>query len=97
MARIIKERQKREIKPIEEQLQSCLDILIPEGGSRESLCEKEQVYYTRIDNLIELLKSFEGFFEALFPFIQERNIGEARQLIDMALQLSQEMEKNTES
>lgn len=89
MARIIKERQKREIKPIEEQLQSCLDILVHEDVLKESLSEKEREYYNRIDSLIELLRTFEDFFEALFPFIQERNMDEARQLIDMALQLSE--------
>ena len=89
MARIIKERQKREINPIEEHLQSCLDILVQGEVSKESLSEKEREYYNRIDNLIALLSTFEDFFEALFPFIQEHNMNEARQLIDMALQLSE--------
>ena len=89
MARIIKERQKREIKPIEEQLQSCLDILVQGDTQKELLSEKEREYYNRIDNLIELLRTFEDFFEALFPFIQEKNMDDARQLIDMALQLSE--------
>lgn len=90
MARIIKERQKREIKPVQEQLQSCLDILITEGTTKDALCEKELEYYDRIDNLIGLLQTFEGFFDALFPFIQEHNMEEARQLIDMALKLSED-------
>ncbi|MBX2822779.1 MAG: hypothetical protein KTR29_23985 [Rhodothermaceae bacterium] len=89
MARIIKERQKREIKPIEEHLQACLDILTRDVSSEANLSGKEREYYKRIDNLIELLSTFEGFFEALFPFIQEKNMEEARQLINMALQLSE--------
>ena len=91
MARIIKERQKREIKPVQEQLQSCLHILVDEGEDdpAKTLNEAEFMYYKRIENLIELLKTFEGFFDALFPFIQERNMQEARQLIEMAMQLSE--------
>ena len=91
MARIIKERQKREIKPIQEQLQSCLQILTDEGDTyqHDALTEAERTHYERIDNLVELLKTFEGFFDALFPFIQEQNMNEARKLIEMAQQLSE--------
>ena len=99
MARIVKERQKREIKPIEEQLHASLKLLSPlaSAGDTKELSETELQYYHRIDNLIELLKTFEEFFDALFPFIQEQNMEEARQLIEMARQLSAESEKNEDA
>jgi DNA-binding transcriptional regulator GbsR (MarR family) len=94
-ARVIKEREKREIQPVMQQLQECREILqcnesAPESvkanrsSEMDSLSEKERLFCGRIDNLIELMEVFEGFSRALFPFIQERSIAEAKQLIEIA-------------
>lgn len=104
-ARVIKEREKREIQPVMQQLQECREVLLDSNddtkgkesslsGSQKSIedfSEKEQQFCTRIDNLIELMEVFEGFSKALFPFIQERSIAEAKQLIQMAGGLSGSM------
>ncbi len=108
-ARVIKEREKREIQPVMQQLQECREVLLCGDGdtkSKESslpdaqksiddFSEKEQQFCTRIDNLIELMEVFEGFSKALFPFIQERSIAEAKQLIQMAGGLSGSMFQDT--
>ena len=83
-ARVVEERKKREIQPVMQQLQECREILI-QGGV---LSEKERQFCERIDNLIELMEVFEGFTKALFPFIQEHSLAEARQLIELGSRLT---------
>ena len=100
-ARVIKEREKREIQPVMQQLQECREMLLCGDGqdkdnpeahkSADDFSKKEQQFCERIDNLIELMEVFEGFSKALFPFIQERSISEAKQLIQMAGGLSGSM------
>ena len=100
MIRIIKERQKREITPVQEQLQRCLDILAcgsEEGHDLEQLNEVETQYYHRIDNLIELLKVFDSLFENLFRLVQEYNMDEARDLISGLEQMAQDIDRPTPS
>ncbi len=103
-ARVIKEREKREIQPVMQQLQECREILLCSDSdpgadedvvrsssrvsSPEALSEKERQFCERIDNLIELMEVFEGFSRALFPFIQQHSIAEAKQLIELAGNLS---------
>ena len=79
-ARVVKERERREILPVMQQLQECREILV---GEEEALSDKEQQFCDRIDNLIELMEVFEGFSRALFPFIQNRSIADAKQLIEI--------------
>ncbi len=96
-ARIIKERQKREIKPIKDQLQHCLDILNCGEGGQPSTLETsliEQQFHERIETLLELMKMFEEIFDTLFPFVQERNMREAKQFINLVRQLTVDAEEN---
>lgn len=80
-ARVIKEREKREIQPVMQQLQACREILVKEN--KEGLTEKEREFCGRMDNLIELMEVFEGFSRTLFPFIQGRSLTDAKQLIQL--------------
>lgn len=82
---IIKERQRREVKPIQDQLQECRDML---GASERSECDElstqNQTLCHRFENLIELVDVFEGFSAALLPHVQEHNDEAIRQFIEMA-------------
>ena len=69
-AQIIKERERREIQPVMQQLQECRDLLTAAGTA---LPEKERVFGERIEKLMQLMEVFEGFSRALLPFIQEEN------------------------
>ncbi len=83
-ARIIKEREKREIQPVMQQLQECRKMLV---AGEETVGAPERQFGERIDNLIELMQVFEGFTQALFPFIKERSMSDARELIELARNL----------
>lgn len=82
---IIRERERREIKPVVEQLQECRDLLT---GSSEMPCdssgdEQEKRFCERIDNLIRLMLVFEGLSRTLLPFIQVGNAELLQQLVTM--------------
>lgn len=81
--RVVKERQKRELQPVKQQLIGCREIL--DDGSREvDLTPDEKMFSERIGNLIDLLEVFEGFSESLLPFVQGRSVEEAKQLLELA-------------
>jgi DNA-binding transcriptional regulator GbsR (MarR family) len=71
-AQIIKERERREIKPVKQQLRECRDILA-EGQECDALEPLDAQLCRRIDNLVQLMEVFEGFSRALLPFLEERN------------------------
>ncbi|MEZ4700097.1 MAG: hypothetical protein R2834_07185 [Rhodothermales bacterium] len=84
-ARVIREREKREIQPVMQQLQECRKMLVTtEEGACESPDDNERQFCERIDNLIDLMQVFEGFSQALFPFIKERSMSDAKELIELA-------------
>ena len=90
-AQIIKERQRREIKPVKQQLQACRDRLLEdEGEAREELDERARVFCERIDNLVNLVEVFEGFSQTLLPFVKKRNIQKLRQFLQFAEALQAE-------
>ncbi len=93
-ARVVKEREKREIQPVMQQLQACREILVQDDEA--GLSEKEKEFCGRIDNLIELMEVFEGFSKALFPFIQKRSISEAKQLIELGRNFVANADKDDE-
>ena len=80
--RIIREREKREIQPVMQELISCRSLLSLDDEA--SPTTEENQFKERIDNLIELMELFERFSEMLFPFIKETNLSDARQLIELA-------------
>lgn len=89
-AQIIKERERREIKPVREQLQECRDLLKKDEEECEDRPEREAQLCQRLENLMGLMEIFEGLFEALLPFVQEQNVPMMKRLIRLADALDEE-------
>ena len=89
-AQIIEERERREIKPVREQLRECRDLLKEDHERCEELPEREAQLCHRLENLMGLMEVFEGFFEALLPFVQEENVPMMKRLIRLADALEEE-------
>ena len=85
-AQIIRERERREIGPVMQQLQECRDTLAGEAGVEDcsTLSPQEQQFCERIENLMELMEVFDGFFQSLLPFVQKRNVPMIRQFVSLA-------------
>jgi DNA-binding transcriptional regulator GbsR (MarR family) len=84
-AQVIKERERREIKPVMQQLDECTDLLLEGRADRvEDLPEADQVLHRRLENLSELMDLFEGFSATLLPFVQRRDVDLIRQLMAFA-------------
>ncbi len=85
-AQIIKERERREIAPVTQQLQECRDLLAGQTNTQHcrTLGPQEQQFCERIENQMELMEVFDGFFQSLLPFVQKRNVPIIRQFIALA-------------
>ena len=68
-------------------LLECRTLLVGAEDPPAQLHGPEAQFCERIDNLIELMNVFEGFSDALFPFIQERSLTEMKTLIEVARKL----------
>lgn len=86
-ARIIEERERQEVEPVREHLQSVADHLVPEGKELEDRPEAEQRLHGRLKRLIELIDVFERVTEALLPLVKRENEPLLRRLIDLARSL----------
>ena len=66
-AQIIRERERREIGPVMQQLQECRDTLAGDQAAQpcSALTSQEQQFCERIENLMELMEVFDGFFQSL--------------------------------
>lgn len=89
-ARIIEERQRREVQPVRQRLQECADLLVDEEEALEDRPESEQVLHRRFSNLIELMEVLEGVSEALLPLVQTEDAEQINRLIDVARALQEE-------
>lgn len=92
-AHIIREREKREIRPVKQQLRECQDILKSEAAGAETcgdLPARDAQLCERIESLIQLMDLFEGFSQTLLPFVQQRNMPVMKQLIRIAENLQAE-------
>ena len=78
---IIREREKRELKPVLQQLQECRDLLAPPESHAVPAAEAR--FGERIENLMRLVEVFEGLSRTLLPFIQVQNAELLRQLVGM--------------
>jgi len=76
---IIRERQQREIAPIRENLEKCVETL--ESGGLEDKESRE--FKVRIENYMEFLEMFERFTDALLPYINKKNLGFLKQLVKL--------------
>jgi DNA-binding transcriptional regulator GbsR (MarR family) len=92
-AQIVREREKREIRPVMQQLEECCAILSPQG---QPLSGPEEQFRERIESLMELMKVFEGFSHTLVPLIQRRNVPMIRQLIGFVTMLRQQLPEDNE-
>ena len=86
-ARIIEERQRREVHPVRSQLEDCADLLVQDDEPIEDRPEAEQVLHQRFTDLTELLKVLEGVSEALLPLVRNQNVDQIKHLLDVALRL----------
>ena len=86
-ARIIEERQRREVHPVRTQLEDCAALLVQDDEPIEDRPEAEQVLHQRFTDLTELLKVLEGVSEALLPLVRNQNVDQIKQLLDVALRL----------
>ncbi len=93
-AQIIRERERREIRPVIQQLEECRVTLT--SGGETTLSQTEAQFYERIQNLRELMEVFEGFSQAFLPFVQQRNGALLRQLIEAAAALHALSERSGE-
>lgn len=98
-ARIIEERERREVRPVKEHLQVVADHLVPDEEPLENCSKADRELYRRLQNLIELMEVFEGVSEALLPLVKNRNEDLIRRLISVAKSLDQSVspQPNSES
>ncbi|NNE69650.1 MAG: hypothetical protein HKN29_04720 [Rhodothermales bacterium] len=82
---IIRERERREIQPVMQQLQECRELLVGEvqGPCPDELSTAERHFCERLDNLMKLMEVFEGLSRTLLPFIQAQNVELLRQLVGL--------------
>lgn len=83
-ARIIEERERREVRPVRDHLASVADHLVPEGERLEDRPEPDRHLHDRLQNLIELVEVFEGVTEALLPLVKRRDETLIRRLLSLA-------------
>jgi DNA-binding transcriptional regulator GbsR (MarR family) len=84
-AQIIKERERREIKPVRRQLEDCTHLLLDDRAEDvAALPDDDQVLHRRLTNLLRLVEVFEGFSSALLPFVQRRDLALIQQLVAFA-------------
>ncbi len=85
-AQIVRERERREIAPVMQQLQECRDLLAGRHNTQDcsALGPHERQFCERIENLMELMEVFDGFFQSLLPFVQKRNVPMMKQFIALA-------------
>lgn len=86
-ARIIEERERQEVQPVREHLQSVADHLVPAGEALDDRPEPDQRLHGRLERLVELIEVFERVTEALLPLVKRENEPLLRRLIDLARSL----------
>ena len=82
---IIRERERREIQPVMQQLQECRELLAGQtsGPCPEELSTAERHFCERLDNLMKLMEVFESLSKTLQPFIQAGNVELLSQLVGL--------------
>jgi len=82
-ARIIEERERREVRPVRQQLQAVADHVVPEGQTLEERPDPDRRLHQRLENLIELVEVVEGVSEALIPLVKRRDEELIRRLLSL--------------
>lgn len=81
-ARIIEERQRRELQPVQAELEECRAQL-PAPDSSGATARTEMLH-ERLDALIDLMEAFESVSEVLLPLVQQHDTDTLTQLVQMA-------------
>ena len=81
-ARIIEERQRRELQPVQAQLEDCRAQL-PEAETSAATA-RTTMLRERLDALIELMEAFEAVSDVLLPLVQNSDTETLVQLVRMA-------------
>jgi DNA-binding transcriptional regulator GbsR (MarR family) len=83
-AQIIKERERREIKPVKQQLHTLRDHLKQAPAqSCDELNEEDAALCWRIQHMVELIDVLDELFEALLPLIEKQNTTTIRRLAQL--------------
>ena len=83
-ARIIEERERREVRPVRDRLESVADHLVPEGERIQDRPAPDRRLHGRLQSLIELVEVFEGVSAALLPLVRRRDEPLIRRLLSLA-------------
>jgi len=79
MARIVEERERRELHPVRQHLRDCVEDLDP--ADADSISESDRALHERLQNLIELMEVVEDVSEALLPLIKNRESDLIKRLV----------------
>ncbi len=83
-AQIIKERERREIKPVKKKLHALRDHLKPDATrSCDDLPDADAALCWRIQKMVELINVLDELFEALLPLIERQNTTTIRRLAQL--------------
>lgn len=77
---IVRERQQREVAPIRQNLEECLQVF----EASQPMNEEEAEFRERIENFIQFLEMFERFTAAMLPYINKKNLKFLKQLVKLA-------------
>ena len=81
-ARIIQERQRRELYPVQAEVEACRDLVEP--SDQDAPTEREEMLHKRLSNLIELIEVVDSVSEALLPLVKARDENTLQRLVEMA-------------
>jgi DNA-binding transcriptional regulator GbsR (MarR family) len=95
MARIVEERERRELRPVRQHLRDCVDAL-PTDPDADA--EADRALHERLQNLMEVMEVVEEVSEALLPLIKNREADLIKRLVGFvqALDASPSEERPTE-
>lgn len=79
MARIVEERERRELRPVRQHLRDCVEELDP--SEADTIPETDRALHERLQNLIEVMEVVEEVSEALLPLIKNRESDLIKRLI----------------
>lgn len=80
VATIVRERQQREVTPIRQNLEECLEVF----ETNPPISAEEEEFRERIENFIRFLEMFERFSAAMLPYINKKNLKFLKQLVKLA-------------
>ena len=87
-AQIIQERERREIRPVRQELEACASLLGDGGDGEGAATDAGRQLRARIRNLIDLIEVFEGFSDALLPLVEKQEVATIRRLMAVAQALT---------